>query len=409
MAGPILGSMPLNMCPAHFISTSSGNPPIYSATHPACMHILLSCMCHYSVHLLIHTSASPSIHEDCANSSCLARIQTIHSYYFQSEAGPQIEEQRGARRPEHHIIQLDPDPESTSIHDLPGRSERYICQKMNTSYHLGEIITSCFCRHSVKCIPGVFVVSALIALLICQIVINLCFPCDCYIYQLNNRLNHRIDDHGTLNVEQSPEVEGIECRVHLPGFDLPSALSDAQAILPSISQVKQADEDVFLSHSSGQAYSSFACRLWWLRMVVLTRLDYCNGLLGGASKCLLSPSLSAVLQAAARLILLLLRTSSVADRIPTELHWLDITLIITLRSFRLPFKSFLSLHQVLFVTSRQSTPSLWSDGCVICAEDTHTLTIHSQIFAISSLWAWNCLPVDRRDPGLSDLTFRRRP
>ena len=44
-----------------------------------------------------------------------------------------------------------------------------------------------------------------------------------------------------------------------------------------------------------------------VRALVLTRVDYCNGLLGGAPKCLLSP-LSGVLRASARLILLLPRT-----------------------------------------------------------------------------------------------------
>ena len=39
-----------------------------------------------------------------------------------------------------------------------------------------------------------------------------------------------------------------------------------------------------------------------IRALILTRLNYCNGLLGGAPKCLLS-SLSRVLRAAARLIL----------------------------------------------------------------------------------------------------------
>ena len=60
-----------------------------------------------------------------------------------------------------------------------------------------------------------------------------------------------------------------------------------------------------------------------VRALILTRLDYCNGLLGGAPKCLLS-SLSRVLRAAARLILLLPRTSSVENEIRTVLHWLDV-------------------------------------------------------------------------------------
>ena len=48
------------------------------------------------------------------------------------------------------------------------------------------------------------------------------------------------------------------------------------------------------------------------RALILTRLDYYNGLLGGAPKCLLS-QLSRVLRAAARLILMLPRTSSVEN------------------------------------------------------------------------------------------------
>ena len=55
----------------------------------------------------------------------------------------------------------------------------------------------------------------------------------------------------------------------------------------------------------------------------MERLDYCNRLLGGAPKCLLSP-LSGVLRAAAHLTLLPRRKGSLTDRIRTELHWLDI-------------------------------------------------------------------------------------
>ena len=67
-----------------------------------------------------------------------------------------------------------------------------------------------------------------------------------------------------------------------------------------------------------------------VRALILTRLDYCNGLLGGAPKCLLSP-LSRVLRAAARLILLLPRTSSVENKIRTVLHWLDVPARVTFK------------------------------------------------------------------------------
>ena len=39
---------------------------------------------------------------------------------------------------------------------------------------------------------------------------------------------------------------------------------------------------------------------------------------------------------------------------------------------------------------------------------SRTSTIGPRAFAISSPSAWNSLPVDLRDPGLSLLTFRRR-
>ena len=39
---------------------------------------------------------------------------------------------------------------------------------------------------------------------------------------------------------------------------------------------------------------------------------------------------------------------------------------------------------------------------------SRTSTIRPRAFAVSSPSAWNSLPVDLRDPGLSLLTFRRR-
>ena len=73
-------------------------------------------------------------------------------------------------------------------------------------------------------------------------------------------------------------------------------------------------------------YSSHAL----VRAMIMTWLDYCNGLLSGALKCLLSP-LSRVLQAAARLILLAPRTSSVENKICTVLHWLDVPARVTFK------------------------------------------------------------------------------
>ena len=151
-----------------------------------------------------------------------------------------------------------------------------------------------------------------------------------------------------------------------------------------------------------------------VRALVLTRLDYCNGLLGGAPKCLLSP-LSGVLRAAARLILLLPRTSSVSDRIRTELHWLDIPSRVT---FKLCVLAYRCLHgsapaylvryftPVSAIAGRSHLRSAASG--LLTVPRANTSTIGPRAFAISSPTAWNCLPVDLRDPGHSLLTFRRK-
>ena len=88
-----------------------------------------------------------------------------------------------------------------------------------------------------------------------------------------------------------------------------------------------------------------------VRALVLTCLDYCNRLLGGPLKCRLSP-LSGILQAAARLILLLPRTSSVANRIRTILHLLDIPLWVTFVLARI------SMPPWVYSGLRWSVPSL---------------------------------------------------
>ena len=146
-----------------------------------------------------------------------------------------------------------------------------------------------------------------------------------------------------------------------------------------------------------------------VRALILTRLDYCNG----APKCLLSP-LSRVLRAAARLILLLPRTSSVENEIRTVLQ-LDVPA-------RVYFKLCVLAHRCLHGSAppyliRYFTPvSAIVGRSYLCSAVTGTLlvsrsrtsTIGPRAFAISSPSAWNSLPADLRDPGLSLWTFRRR-
>jgi len=151
-----------------------------------------------------------------------------------------------------------------------------------------------------------------------------------------------------------------------------------------------------------------------VRALVLSGLDYCNGLLGGAPKCLLGP-LSGVLRAAARLILLLPRSGSVTDRIRTELHWLDIPSRV---AFKLCVLAYRCIHgSALSYLARFFTPVSTIAGRsqlrsaatgVLFVPRSHTLTIGPRAFAISALSAWNRLPVDLRDPSLSLLTFRKK-
>ena len=112
-----------------------------------------------------------------------------------------------------------------------------------------------------------------------------------------------------------------------------------------------------------------------VRALVLTRLDYCNGLLGGAPKCLLG-QLSGVLRAAACLILLLPRSGSVTDRIRTELHWLDIPSRVTFKLCVLAYPRVCSILSCPFLhagqcNSRTLTTAICGGRCVICAEVTH--------------------------------------
>ena len=151
-----------------------------------------------------------------------------------------------------------------------------------------------------------------------------------------------------------------------------------------------------------------------VRALVLSRLDYCNGLLGGAPKCLLGP-LSGVLRAAARLILLLPRSGSVTDRIRTELHWLDIPSRVAFKLCVLAYRcihgsapSFLArfFTPVSVIAGRSQLRSA-STG-VLFVPRSHTLTIGPRAFAISAPSAWNRLPADLRDPSHSLLTFRKK-
>ena len=135
-----------------------------------------------------------------------------------------------------------------------------------------------------------------------------------------------------------------------------------------------------------------------VRALVLSRLDYCNGLLAKAPDYLLA-QLSGVMRAAARLILQLPRKSHVYDAIRRQFHWLDI-------SERVPFKlcvlarrcihgsapSYLSKYciPVSSIAGRSHLRSAASGDLFIPA--TNTVTIGPRTFAVACPAAWNSLP-----------------
>ena len=103
------------------------------------------------------------------------------------------------------------------------------------------------------------------------------------------------------------------------------------------------------------------------------------------------------------------------SRIRTVLHWLDVPARIT---FKLCLLAHRCLHglappyliryftPVSSIVGRSHLRSAVT-GTVFVPRSL-TSTIGPRAFAVSSPSAWNNLPVDLRDPGLSLLTFRRR-
>ena len=172
---------------------------------------------------------------------------------------------------------------------------------------------------------------------------------------------------------------------------------------------------MLLSHSSAPVYSSVAHLGFFARLVSSTDSD-ATGLLQWTPRwgTKVSPQ-PVVLRAAARLILLLPLTSSVENEIHTVLHWLDVPARVT-------FKLCLLAHWCLHGSAppyliRYFTPVSSIIGCthlpsaatgMLFVPRSQTSTIGPRAFAISSPSAWNSLPVDLCDPGLSLMTFRRR-
>src|SRR5260221_3767467 len=153
-----------------------------------------------------------------------------------------------------------------------------------------------------------------------------------------------------------------------------------------------------------------------VRVMILSRLDYCNGLLYGAPMSLVK-QLDGVMRAAARLVLQLPRMSSVTMAMRDNLHWLDISSRI---DFKLGVLAFRSLHglappylsrlctPVSSVAGRSHLRSASSGELVV--PTCKTKSFGPRAFAASCPTVWNSLPADLRDFNINSnlLTFRKK-
>ena len=151
-----------------------------------------------------------------------------------------------------------------------------------------------------------------------------------------------------------------------------------------------------------------------VRALVLSRLDYCNGLLAKAPDYLLA-QLSGVIRAAARLILQLSRKSHVSDAIRRQLHMLDIServrfklCVLARRCIHGSAPSYLSKYciPVSSIAGRSHLRSTASGDLFIPA--TKTVTIGPRAYAVACPAAWNSLPPELRDKSMSLITFRKK-
>ena len=151
-----------------------------------------------------------------------------------------------------------------------------------------------------------------------------------------------------------------------------------------------------------------------VRALILSRLDYCNGLLYGSSAELIG-KLDGVMRSAARLILKRQRFDHISTLMRNQLHWLDITA-------RIKYKMCVFAFRCL----KNTAPRYLSDYCIPVATLSgrshlrsaasgslfvpacRTVTIGPRAFAVACPKSWNSLPQDLRVPGITQGEFRNR-
>ena len=150
-----------------------------------------------------------------------------------------------------------------------------------------------------------------------------------------------------------------------------------------------------------------------VRSLIISRLDYCNGILTGAPADLLN-RLDGVLRGAARLILKRQRSDHISDSMREQLHWLDIRSRIEFKMSLLAFRClndsaprYLAIEctPVAEVTGRVHLRSAASGDVIVPA--CRTLTIGPRAFVVACPRAWNSLPRHLRRPGISLSVFKK--
>ena len=151
-----------------------------------------------------------------------------------------------------------------------------------------------------------------------------------------------------------------------------------------------------------------------VRVLILSRLDYCNGLLYGWSAELIG-ELDGVMRSAARLILKRQRFDHISTLMRNQLHWLDITARIKYKMRVFAFRClqntaprYLSDYCILVTTlsGRSHLRSAASGSLFVPA--CRTVTIGPRAFAMACPKSWNSLPQDLCVLGITQGEFRNK-
>ena len=153
-----------------------------------------------------------------------------------------------------------------------------------------------------------------------------------------------------------------------------------------------------------------------VRALILSSLDYCNGLLYVSSAELIG-KLDGVMRSAARLILKRQRFDHISTLMRNQLHWLDITARIRYKMCVFAFRClkntaprYLSDYciPVATLSGRSHLRSAASGSLFVPACRTVSITIGARAFAVACPKSWNSFPQDLRVPGITQGEFRNR-